>query len=322
MAITGDRSHDGRLQITGCRFGTKAQAGPRLYDTVDNQPAYAGLSPGDPIPTDGAAPWTRNGDSWAELTRYSDDGPRRRRAGFYRVSGGTHGGDGKLGWPRALGGTRPPADQLLLYVSWWYRPSMDPGGGEPAGSNKFIRIWDNDGPERSFVSWTHMHIGYSGGERSGWRSWTQDGRVGEWNRMEITVDAERGTVRHYVNGVYQQVSQSSVGAFDIDDFMKRPEFAELGLSVAVLGFDHGLSSYGEMITDFGEVYIDTTRARVEIGDAPTWEATRHKEVQPPVAWSDGSIEVRLQEGSFDELPGRYLYVVDAEGRANAEGFEL
>lgn len=322
LAAGGERTHGATMVITGCRFGDDDAPGPRLFDAVDNQPAYEGLSVGDVVPTDEDAPWSRNGSPWATEVRLAEEDARPHRAAFYRAAGGSHGGDGFLGWPRALGGTRPPADQLLLYVSWWYRPSMDPGGGEPEGANKFIRIWDNDGAERSYVSWTHMHIGYSGSERTGWRSFTQDGRVGRWNRMEIIVDAERGTVRHYVNGVYQRVSHSSVGEFDIDDYEKRPEFADLGLNVAVLGFDHGLTSYGAMVTDFGEIYIDTTRARVEIGDAPTWAETRHREIQLPTAWSDGSIEVTLQEGSLEGLSGRYLYVIDAEGNVNEEGFPL
>ncbi|MEC7521680.1 MAG: hypothetical protein VYE22_17495 [Myxococcota bacterium] len=322
VAVAGPLEHGARLVVTGCGFGDRDAPGPRLYDRVDDQPAYAGAAVGDLVPVGDDAPWSRRSDNWATTPRLADDRPRGHRARFYRVAGGGNGGDGYLGWPRALGGTRPPPDQLRLYVSWWYRPSMDPGGGDPEGANKFIRVWDNDGAERTYVSWTHMHIGYSGGERTGWRSWTRDGRIGEWNRMEILVDAEAGTVRHYVNGVYQRVSHSAVGDFDIDDFEKDPAFAELGLNVAVLGFDHGLTSYPDMVTDFGEIWAHTSPARLEIGDAPTWSETRHREIQLPTSWEDGAIAVELDEGTFDTLGGRYLYVVDDRGRVNERGFPL
>src|SRR5690554_456149 len=323
VAVAGDLTHQATLRIDGCRFGIKAQAAPRLHDTVDNQLAYASLTVGDRIPTEADdAPWSDNHDSWRNFVRLADEDPRAHRTAFYRVSGGVHGGDGALGWPRALGANQPPADQRVLYATSWYRPSMDPGGGDPVGSNKFIRIWDDSSGDGTRISWTHMHIGYSGTELTGWRSWTEDGHIGQWNRMEITVDADQGTIRHYVNGVYQKVSNSSVGTYDIDNFVKDPAYADVGLSVGTLGFDHGLTSYAEMVSDFGEVYLDTTRARVEIGDAPTWAQTRHREIQIPFAWSDDVIEVHLQEGSFEGLSGRYLYVIDAEGNVNEQGFAL
>ncbi|RAL20119.1 hypothetical protein DL240_18595 [Lujinxingia litoralis] len=140
--------------------------------------------------------------------------------------------------------------------------------------------------------------------------------------MEIIIDADRGTIRHYVNGIYQQVSHSSVGTFEVEDFEKVPEYDHIGLNVKVLGFDHGLESYSDMTTDFGDVYIDTTRARVEIGDAPRWSETRHREVQPPTFWEDDGVEVTLEAGAFEAFRGRYLYVVDAEGNVNEEGFAL
>src|SRR5690554_5951107 len=132
VAVAGDLTHQATLRIDGCRFGIKAQAAPRLHDTVDNQLAYASLTVGDRIPTEADdAPWSDNHDSWRNFVRLADEDPRAHRTAFYRVSGGVHGGDGALGWPRALGANQPPADQRVLYATWWYRPSMDPGGGDP-----------------------------------------------------------------------------------------------------------------------------------------------------------------------------------------------
>jgi hypothetical protein len=68
------------------------------------------------------------------------------------------------------------------------------------------------------------------------------------------------------------------------------------------------------------VYVDTSRARVEISTAPTWEdapsAARTSEVQGRlVSWSDGQIEVDLHAGAFDSLAGLWLWVVRDDGSA-------
>jgi len=68
-----------------------------------------------------------------------------------------------------------------------------------------------------------------------------------------------------------------------------------------------------------EIYIDTTRARVEIGDASTWSACTHREVQIPSAWASNSVTVTLNQGSLDQFEGKYLYVVDSTGAINASG---
>ena len=321
VAVEGDRTHGATLRVHGCRFGEKRSAPPLLYDTVDNQPAYAELSAGDVIPTDGDAPWTVNDGPWSYPVRFATDDPRGRRSAFYRVGTETDGGDGALHWPRALGGDAPPPEQRTLYVSWWYRPSMDPG--HEGGSNKFIRIWDDEGGEGTRMSWTHMHLTYNGAALTAWRQWTENGRAGEWNRMEIYVSSDEPVIRCYVNGIYQEFTNASAPSpLALDDFVKEPDFDDIGLNIGVLGFDHGGSDYQDMISDFGEIYADDTQARVEISDQPTWELARHREIQVPSAWSGDHIELLLDEGTLGGLAGRYLYVVDAQGRVNAEGFEL
>ena len=65
-----------------------------------------------------------------------------------------------------------------------------------------------------------------------------------------------------------------------------------------------------------ELYVDVTQARVEIGDASTWDACSHREIQVPTEWSDGSITFTANQGSFETLVGKYLFVVDADGNAS------
>lgn len=71
-----------------------------------------------------------------------------------------------------------------------------------------------------------------------------------------------------------------------------------------------------------DVYLDTTWARVMIGNASTWLSSTVKEPLIPSAWSNTSITASVNTGTF--LPGQqvYLYVIDSNGEANSIGYPL
>jgi hypothetical protein len=71
-----------------------------------------------------------------------------------------------------------------------------------------------------------------------------------------------------------------------------------------------------------DLYFDTTRARVEIGDAGTWNTCTHREIQVPTSWSSNSITVTVNQGGFPDAQEVYLYVVDAEGAVNSAGYPV
>jgi hypothetical protein len=74
---------------------------------------------------------------------------------------------------------------------------------------------------------------------------------------------------------------------------------------------------------FDDIYIQTgTQARVEIGDSATWAGCKHREIQKPSAWSDTAITITLNKGSFKDGDCAFLYVVDANGNVNSNGYKL
>jgi hypothetical protein len=75
-------------------------------------------------------------------------------------------------------------------------------------------------------------------------------------------------------------------------------------------------------SQFDDVYIDTTQARVEIGNAATFNSCTHREIQIPTAWSGTSITVTANQGSFENGKTAYLYVIDADGNVNAQGYPI
>jgi hypothetical protein len=73
---------------------------------------------------------------------------------------------------------------------------------------------------------------------------------------------------------------------------------------------------------YDEVYLDDSWARVEIGNASTWSGCTHRETQIPSSWSSSSIAVTVNQGTFADSAGAYLYVTDDDGNVNSSGYSI
>lgn len=72
-----------------------------------------------------------------------------------------------------------------------------------------------------------------------------------------------------------------------------------------------------------DVYIQIgTRARIEVGNSPSWSACTQREIQPVLQWSPSVIQIKANNGSFNSAETKYLYVIDENGNVNQQGFEL
>lgn len=80
---------------------------------------------------------------------------------------------------------------------------------------------------------------------------------------------------------------------------------------------------GDMKVYYDDIYIDTTRARVEIGDNAIWASCTQREIQIPTAWdaSGTSISATFNWGSFGTGVSVYAFVVDSSGVASG-GYEI
>jgi hypothetical protein len=70
---------------------------------------------------------------------------------------------------------------------------------------------------------------------------------------------------------------------------------------------------------FDDIYLqfDGGKARVEIGNARTWNACTRREIQKPLSWSSGSINIALNYGSFSPSDEAYVFVVTEDGTVSA-----
>ena len=73
---------------------------------------------------------------------------------------------------------------------------------------------------------------------------------------------------------------------------------------------------------FDDFYADIVWSRVMIGDQSTFAASTRREIQIPTAWSDASITITFNPGSFASPNNAYLYVIDSNGNVNANGYPI
>jgi len=82
------------------------------------------------------------------------------------------------------------------------------------------------------------------------------------------------------------------------------------------------NSPNENSFNYDEVYYDFTRARIEIGDAPTWDECSVRELQIPISWTDTTITLAVNQGVFANGASGFLYVVGTDGSVNSRGYPI
>ena len=156
------------------------------------------------------------------------------------------------------------------------------------------------------------NVGYSAGTWSG-----PDYVNGVWMHFQLIYSEsspgqENGTVIHYIDSKVAGLDSRAVltekvpahfNQIRIGHYWDQP-------SDDVCPANKGANVY----TD--DVYIDTSWARVELGNAPTYAASTHREIQVPSAWSDGSVTVNFNPGTFASGSTAYLFVTDADNNTS------
>lgn len=297
----GAFQHGQVARIIGQDFGTPSSTDLRLWDTIDNQPAYSTLTRGTAVPTD-TGPWEDNGNTWSNLIVIGDES-RSSLPQSSKVYQGT--GKAFLGWPKAFENNR----NNTLYLTWYLKPMKDPD--EFGGSNKFTRIWDAPDGSGTRLAWNQVLIGGESIPNSSWANW--GGNVGSWNRMEMLIDGRRGLVKAWTNG--KQIH-------NITSFSKAN--VQEGLTPAQLGFDANYADRYETLRFYiDDIYVADTPARVELSSSSTWDATAgNREIQPINSWSGTNISFEVNLGNLDPGGPLYLYVIDEDERVNSQGFEV
>src|SRR5262249_26850009 len=155
-------------------------------------------------------------------------------------------------------------------------------------------------------------------------TWSDNVNAGQnadgWHRSEYYFKLSDAGV---ANGQFQTWVDGVLNA-NVPNTMSRLAGTSSSINYVMSPFDgidsYGLSnSYTVWADDF---YVDTTRARVEIGDASTLAASKKRNILPPQSWSDTQISVKANVSMFPSGSKAFLYVFDANGNVNSTGYPV
>jgi len=321
---TGTLAHGQNLTISGSGFGTKATAAPYRWED------FEGYSVGDDPAVDGWYNTAEGGLPGRQPAKINNDQVRggsyctkALKQQFYREAGGSVYG-------QYFGLTGLPA-QRIWYLSYYYR-QHDMTTGEDSRNHKLVGFRGGTPSSVTNPQLRHDQYHSSGGGHldldEAWESWTNAYYYTQdtWKRFEYIVDlgtpnVADGCAQWYVDGALRQPPSSNDASvlartdsnYVFDFFLINNYIAQEN--------DLLEPRYCPWDCWIDDVYIDFTRARVEIGNASTWAACTVRELQPPTAWSASSITVTLNQGTLTALGDSYLYVVTAGGNVSA-GYAL
>lgn len=301
-SISGTIDHGQSVIAYGSGFGSKAQASPVLWDTVDNQSTYASVSNGDTIPTGGSNPWGENTYS-ATKYRTTIADQRGQSTACYYASNSTK---NHLGMKNITGAT-------YLYVSWWFKTNTSISG--TSHSSKVIRVNDSDDPTlNQTFSWTQMQAYVWQSPNYYGNTWkTLSPTINAWHFFEAMFDSRNRTYTLRVDGttLYSAISWSGATSTVLNQ-------------IGCIGWDSGGSAPIAITSWMDDIYVDNTPSRIVIGNNTTYASSTHLEMQIPMSWSANgqTITFKVNQGSFADGATAYLYVFDSNGSVNAIGYPI
>ncbi len=294
--------HGDTLTISGNDFGIKVTFQPVLWDTVDNISSYSSLSDGDVIPIGGENPWPSpyGNSSGRDLVKYNiSDSQRNVGTAQYKATNEVGAYLDGLIWVATD----------YSYVSWWFKTEDDISVGDHA--SKFLRMSNSIDEQNRTFSWSHIlnHI-YSNPNYCTINWDTFYPSINTWYFMEAWFDSDAQTYTLRTNGqTLTSGDWSSCSSFSFNELWK-------------IGFDGGGNNPPSITWWMDDIYVDKTFARVLIGNESSYASSTIFEMQIPLDWSSSVVTVDINQGAFDFEDVVYLYIVNADGNMNENGYPV
>lgn len=292
---------DGRIVILGSGFGERPDFSPN--DSSKMNLAWSTFESGR-VNGEGFTVTEGLGRNW----RITADGSRR--------FGGFHSqkffNDGRLG-ALAYRQTQNPG---RWYTSFWFRLLPNTQGGkffrmyaDAPGNNVYLMTGGSDTMIRGFSESTGINPNPA-------TQWSSPQHLGhnEWHRVEVWMSENPSEVTVWIDGLHQWTKTNWLPP----SFLTAGHTWDLGNMI-----DDPAKSGGQNgAYCFDDIFVDYTRARVELTGSPLFDLSRQREIQIPLEWTDNRIVVRRNLGAFSPTDQLYIHVVDENGHTASEGKQL
>jgi hypothetical protein len=301
-AVSGTLSAGQTVTIAGSGFGSKPTAAPVLWDNFENGTVGGGLQ-GAP-----AAIGTWDTGAGSENVSYSNkaahSGKQAADHNFVTAYNAS--------LAKNMTFTR-------LYMDFWM--VADYNSIQSRNFKPWRLYGDNDNYQLDYVWLCNSNLmnrvqantGFSVGDYGG-----PPYANGQWMHFQVTYQQSSpgqadGAVHHFINSQVAGLDSNSV----------ETETASASFSQIRLGHYWDSNSDDACPSNAGahvyvdDAYIDTSWARVEIGNAPAYADSTHREIQVAKTWSDGSVTVSFNPGSFSAGSTAYVFVTDPNGNTSA-----
>ena len=325
-AINGIASHNNEIQIFGYSFGNKDMAQPVLFETFES------LSAGSDIGDEGF--WSIRFDGYDDCTyndtnlRYSNAGNNgkvvltynEKKGAFYKEN---IWGQGIVGRKFISAWVYINFDNLVDSDRWQlklWRVSTGPDHTDYIGS-AYETWWTTSGDRDGYGQY-YEHVGTPYGQPG---SMSMRAYPGQWFRVQwewedsSSVGASDGKVR--LTNIFPDRDERIYLARD--NFVLRTATYPNPVSTPKFGYLIENSTTGQGVTTYwDDIYVDNGWSRVEIGNSPTYDTSTQREMQIPTSWTDSSISLTVNSGAFSPGETVYLYVADADGIVNDNGYPV
>lgn len=331
------------LDAYGATFGSKGQAGPIRYDDFES-----GTTVGHLI-TDDLTWWSRQTgpDQVASIAndncRYNktkcgkfvesvdstnkairDDAIYRRNVGFAST------GKMYLNFWSYVNVIGTADGTSRSYQVKFVETAKDWSPGQPVTLPTYeFSHWQYGSPPNSGWYNKSYQVNYwDGGGSSASLYFPQDSfKTPGWYHISVqtdfgTIGSANGSTKMWVSkpglsGAYTTVSANNVKYVVASGY---PDYIKFGWYA---GSYYPTSSNTFTTTlYYDNIYIDNSWARVEIGDADTYDNCTHREIQIPVTWESGHVSLTVNPGSFNLNDSVFLYVFDESGAVNPKGYPI
>lgn len=320
--ISGTISHKDIINISGNKFGTKNPAAPLIWADFENGKI-------NPSPLGQRTSWnvvenlkvtdiSQSGNSNFNVVGIWDSNKNKKSFSFRTDKTISQGY-----WSKIYHYQKRYFNFDVTANHKFWRLWPDPG---ITNVNNFLALWSNTG--RCY----NEGEGYAGGVMGSYQG--KPPEKNRWYIEEFIWQHSGGTGKNLDGSIrWKDPNNHSMGYYS-----GIWEYTRNGVQIQHReNVDNGQKNHSQLRTDnftdsrylppdgskvyMDDIYIDDTYARVMIGNQKTLSASTHREIQIPSAWSDSSITITVNQGSFSDGDTAYIYVVDSSGNAS-RGFPI